>query len=103
MSIAVEDANSGRLEDARRRLEIVCVREPAAIQARFHLQLLSLYGGQIGVNRRCRREVECLYGPFQRKEKKGVLSASWLMLAQGELQLGRVAEAAAAREKARKL
>lgn len=103
VSIAVEDANSGRIEDARRRLEMVCQREPAAIQARFHLQLLSLHGNQIGVNRRCRAEIESLYKSFQRKEKKGVLSASWLMLAQGELQLGRVAEAAAAREKARKL
>ncbi|MBK1828160.1 hypothetical protein [Haloferula rosea] len=103
LRVAVEDANSGRIEDARRRLEMLCQREPAAIQARLHLQLLSLHGGQAGVNRRCRDEIEQLYGPFQRKEKKGVLSASWLMLSQGEMASGRVEEAAAARAKARKL
>ncbi|MFC7337434.1 hypothetical protein ACFQY0_09630 [Haloferula chungangensis] len=103
LRIAVDDANSGRIEDARRRFEMLCQREPTAIQARFYLQLLSLYGSEVEVNRRCREEIECLYKPFQRKEKKGVLSASWLILAQGEMAEGRVAEAAHAREKSRKL
>jgi hypothetical protein len=103
LRIAVDDANSGRLEDARRRLEVLCQREPAAIQPRFYLQLISLYGGQVEVNRRCREEIEALYKPYQRKDKKGVLSASWLMLAQGEMAAGRVPEAAQAREKSRKL
>lgn len=100
---AVDDANSGRMEDARRRFEMLCQREPTAVQPRFYLQLLSLYGGQVEVNRRCREEIDLLYKPFQRKEKKGVLSASWLILAQGEMAAGRVPEAAKAREKARKL
>lgn len=103
LALAVEDANSGRVEEARARLERLCERERAAIQPRFYLQLLSLHGGQIELNRRCQTEVAGLYRPFQRKEKKGVLSASWLILAQGELAMGRVAEAAAARQKARTL
>ncbi|MGB6222077.1 hypothetical protein, partial [Haloferula sp.] len=85
------------------RFEMLCQREPTAVQPRFYLQLLSLYGGQVEVNRRCREEIDLLYKPFQRKEKKGVLSASWLILAQGEMAAGRVPEAAKAREKARKL
>jgi hypothetical protein len=84
-------------------MELLCEREPAALQARFHLQLLTLHGGDVERNRRCRDEVDALYKTFQRKNKKGVLAASWLMLAQGELAAGNIAEAAEARERSRTL
>jgi hypothetical protein len=103
MQAAINDVNSGRMTDGRRRMEELCEREPVALQARFHLQLLTLQGADVERNRRCRDEIEALYKTFQRKDKKGVLAASWLMLAQGELAAGNIAAAAEAREKSRTL
>ena len=103
LRIAIDDFNSGRVAEARRRLRIVAQREPLALQARFHLQLCALRGGSLAENRRCRDEIEALYRAFQRRDKKGVLAASWLMLAQGELEAGNIAEAGHAREKSRTL
>jgi len=103
MQVAINDVNSGRMTDGRRRMKLLCEREPTALQARFHLQLLTLHAADVERNRRCRDEVAALYQTFQRKNKKGVLSASWLMLAQGELAAGNVVAAAEAREKSRTL
>lgn len=102
LRVAIDDFNAGNSAEARRRIRLVCQREPTAIQALFHLQLLALQGNHLEENRYCREKIATLYSTFQRREKKAVISAGWLMLAQGELQSGHTLAAAEAREKARK-
>ncbi|WP_411844703.1 hypothetical protein AAFN60_11820 [Roseibacillus persicicus] len=102
LRVAIDDFNAGNSAEARRRIRQVCVREPTAIQALFHLQLLALQGNHLEENRYCRETIASLYGNFQRREKKAVISAGWLMVAQGELEAGHTLAAAEAREKSRK-
>lgn len=102
LRMAIDDFNAGNSQEARRRMRMVCHREPTAIQALFHLQLLALQGNHLEENRRCREAIASIYHNFQRREKKAVISAGWLMLAQGELETGATLAAAEAREKARK-
>lgn len=102
LRVAIDDFNAGNSPEARRRIRKVCQRDATAIQALFHLQLLALQGDDLEENRRCREAIAELYGNFQRREKKAIISAGWLMLAQGELESGTTLAAAEAREKARK-
>lgn len=101
LRFCMDDINTNRNESAKRELQILCDREPNAIQPRFHLQLVALKTGDHELNRRCAIQLKTLYGPFLRKEKKGVIAASMLMLAQSELELGDVVESALAREESR--
>ncbi|NNC88466.1 MAG: hypothetical protein HKN82_08415 [Akkermansiaceae bacterium] len=103
LRIAIDDLNAGRTGVAMRRLELLCNLEPSCIQGRLHLQLAALQAGRVETNRRCQREIAVLYGAFQRKEKRGVLAASWWMLAQGEMENGSVARAAEARRESKGL
>lgn len=102
LRVAIDDFNAGNSAEARRRIRKVCQLEPTAIQALFHLQLLALQGDHLAENRHCREAIANIYQNFQRREKKAVISAGWLMLAQGELESGTTLAAAEAREKARK-
>lgn len=101
LRFCMDDINTNRNETAKRELQMLCDREPSAIQPRFHLQLVALKTGDHALNRRCALQLKTLYGPFLRKEKKGVIAASMLMLAQSEMELGDVNEAALAREESR--
>lgn len=102
LRIAIDDFNAGNSAEARRRIRKVCHLEPTAIQALFHLQLLALQGDHLVENRHCRAAIESIYASFQRREKKAIISAGWLMVAQGELVSGTTLAAAEARESARK-
>lgn len=102
LRVAIDDFNAGNSAEARRRIRMVCQLEPTAIQALFHLQLLALQGDHLAENRRCREAIADVYRHFQRREKKAIISAGWLMLAQGELESGSTLAAAEAREFSRK-
>lgn len=102
LRVAIDDFNAGNSAEARRRIRKVCRLEPTAIQALFHLQLLALQGDHLAENRACREAIVGVYRNFQRREKKAVISAGWLMQAQGELESGTTLAAAEAREFARK-
>ncbi|MBK1832576.1 hypothetical protein [Roseibacillus ishigakijimensis] len=99
---AIDDFNSGNMAEATRRLTIIHQRSPSCLQAIFHLQLIALQSGDLALNHRAHRDLIALYEKFQRKEKQAVISTSWLMLAQGELQHGHTLAAAEAREKSRR-
>lgn len=103
MRVTIDDFNSGRLSEAKKQFAFLCAMEPTAIQARLHLQLTALQSGDLKVNRRCRAEIEALYEPFLRKDKRGVLATSALMLAQGELYAGNALLAAEARRESKGL
>ncbi|MEM9080116.1 MAG: hypothetical protein AAGC74_05425 [Verrucomicrobiota bacterium] len=103
MRVTIDDFNSGRLSEAKSQFQHLCDVEPAAIQARFHLQLTALQTADIETNRRCAHEIKELYAPFLRKNKRGVISTSNLILSQGELVSGNPLLAAEARRESKGL
>ncbi|MDP0491404.1 MAG: hypothetical protein Q7Q71_10175 [Verrucomicrobiota bacterium JB023] len=103
MRVSIDDFNSGRLPQAYGQFERICHEEPVAIQARFHHQLCCLQTGDIEGNRLRQAEIEQLYGPYLRKDKRGVLATSWLILAQGEWNAGNALAAAEARRQSKGL
>jgi len=97
---AVNDLNSSRITEARRRFRILLEHEPTCLQGWFHYQLASLQAGDLEANRIAARRVEMLAATFHRKEKRGIIAASQGMLAQGELGAGNTEAAVAARQRA---
>ncbi|MGJ8726058.1 MAG: hypothetical protein ACSHYB_15995 [Roseibacillus sp.] len=103
MRVTIDDFNAGRLAEAHQQFGRLCETEPTAIQARFHHQLTSLQVGDIAQNRRRQREIQELYGPYLRKDKRGVISTSWLILSQGEWNAENMTAAAEARRQSKGL
>lgn len=103
MRVTIDDFNSGRLSQAHQQFGQLCKVAPTAIQARFHHQLTSLQVGDLALNRRRQLELNKLYGPYLRKNKRGVISTSWLILAQGEWNAGNPLAAAEARRNSKGL
>ncbi|YCM42718.1 hypothetical protein V2O64_15500 [Verrucomicrobiaceae bacterium 227] len=103
LRVAVDDFNSGRVGKAGKRFGWLYEEEPLALQVSFHRQLISLQNERVEVNRQCRERIENVYRTFLRREKKGVIAASWWMLAQGELAAGNEMEALEARRKSKGL
>lgn len=103
MRVTIDDFNAGRLSEAHQQFGALCEVESVAIQARFHHQLTSLQTGEITLNRRRQAEIKELYGPYLRKNKRGVISTSWLILAQGEWNAGHIGAAAEARRQSKGL
>ena len=103
MRVTIDDFNAGRLSEAHLQFGRLCEIEPTAIQARFHHQLTSLQVGDIAYNRRRQLEIKTLYGPYLRKNKRGVISTSFLILSQGEWNAGNMTAAAEARRQSKGL
>ncbi len=99
--VAVNEINSGRYEQAGRRLDQVIEGAPFVIQARFHRQLVALHTGEVERGREMNRSLLEIYDRFKSKNKRGVIAASWLMLAQSELDAGNVRAAGDARQKSK--
>lgn len=103
MRVAVDDFNSGKVGKAGDRFAWLMAKEPVALQIGFHRQLISLQEDRIAANRSCRERIEKVYATFLRREKKGVIAASWWMLSQGELAAGNEMAALEARRKSKGL
>ncbi len=103
MRVTIDDFNAGRLSEAHLQFGKLCEVEATAIQARFHHQLTSLQVGDLALNRRRHLEIEQLYGPYLRKNKRGVISTSFLILSQGEWNAGNMTAAAEARRQSKGL
>ncbi len=103
MRITIDDFNAGKVTQAHQQFGRICDTEPMAIQARFHQQLTSLQVGDIETNRLRRAEIEQLYIPYIRKDKRGVLATSWFILSQGEWNAGNARAAAEARRQSKGL
>jgi hypothetical protein len=65
--------------------------------------LISLQEDKVMENRECQDRIEKIYKTFLRREKKGVIAASWWMLSQGELTAGNEMKALEARRKSKGL
>ena len=101
--VAVDDFNSGKVGKAGARFDLLYEKEPVALQIGFHRQLISLQKDVVVENRECRERIEKVYGTFLRREKKGVIAASWWMLSQGELTAGNEMAALQARRRSKGL
>lgn len=101
--VAVNEMNSGKHHQAGERLDRILLEVPHAPQARFHRQLIALHTGELETNRAMMESLAEIYRLFKSKNKRGVLSAGWLMLAQGELNAGNVKAAGEARQKSKGL
>ncbi len=99
--VAVNEINSGRHQQAGRRLDKIIQQKPNVIQARFHRQLVALHTGELIRSREMNRSLIEIYKKFKSKNKRGVIAASWLMLAQSELDAGNVKESGEARQKSK--
>ena len=96
---AINDMNSNRLSEAKRKFCMVLDANPVCIQGWFHCQLLCLQSGDITANRLAATRVEAISKAYVRKEKRGIVAASQAMLAQGESRAGNTEAAVAARRK----
>jgi len=103
LRVTIDDFNSGKVTTAYAQFGRICDQEPVAIQARLHHQLCALQVGDLMNNRKRRREIADLYGPYLRKDKRGVLATSWYILSQGEWNAGNAREAAEARRQSKGL
>lgn len=103
MRVTIDDFNAGRLSEAHAQFGRLCEVEPVAIQARFHHQLTSLQVGDVALNRKRHGEIVELYGPYLRKNKRGVISTSFFILSQGEWNAGHMTAAAEARRQSKGL
>jgi len=101
--VAVNEINSGRHQQAGKRLDRIIQTAPHALQARFHRQLIALHTGELEKNREMITSLTELYRLFKSKNKRGVLAAGWFMLAQGELSAGNTRAASEARQKSKGL
>ena len=96
---AVNDMNSNRLTEAKRKFRLLLEENPVCLQGWFHHQLASLQSGDIVANRHAAARVESLTKAYLRKEKRGIVAASQAMLAQGETRAGNTEAAVAARQR----
>lgn len=96
---AINDMNSNRITEAKRKFLLLLDANPACLQGWFHYQLACLQSGDIEANRLAAMRVEALTSAYVRKEKRGIVSASQAMLAQGESRVGNTEAAVAARQK----
>jgi hypothetical protein len=103
LRVAVDDFNSGKIGKAGDRFAWLFEKEPMALQISFHRQLISLQEDKVMENRECQDRIEKIYKTFLRREKKGVIAASWWMLSQGELTAGNEMKALEARRKSKGL
>ncbi|MFT6861920.1 MAG: hypothetical protein ACJAVK_000473 [Akkermansiaceae bacterium] len=103
LRVAVDDFNSGKVGKAGARFDLLYEKEPVALQIGFHRQLISLQKDVVVENRECRERIEKVYKTFLRREKKGVIAASWWILSQGELTAGNEMKALEARRKSKGL
>ena len=101
--VAINEMNSGRYQQAGKRLDRVIRDHPAILQARFHRQLIALHTGDLEKCREMNQSLIELYEHFKSKNKRGVIAASWLMMAQAELDAGNVTKAGEARQKSKGL
>lgn len=96
---AVNDMNSSRITEAKRKFKQLLDHDPVCLQAWFHYQLAALQTGDIEANRLAAARIHVLTGSFFRKEKRGIVAASQAMLAQGETNKGNTEAAVSARRK----
>lgn len=96
---AINDMNSSKSTEAKRKFRRVLEIEPVCLQAWFHYQLAALQSGDISSNRLAAARIQVLSDSFFRKEKRGIVAASQAMLAQGEARIGNTVSAVAARRK----
>ncbi|MFD2256054.1 hypothetical protein ACFSSA_05140 [Luteolibacter algae] len=94
----IDDVNSSRLTEAKRKFGLLLDEEPTCMQAWFHYQLACLQSGDLAGNRFAASRIKPLTGSFLRKERRGILAASQGFLAQGEAAAGNDQEAIAARK-----
>lgn len=96
---AINDMNSSRLSEAKRKFRIVLDINPVCLQGWFHYQLVCLQSGDLVANRHAAARVEAISKAYVRKEKRGIVAASQAMLAQGETSAGNTDAAVTARRK----
>ncbi|MBK1832028.1 hypothetical protein JIN77_14930 [Verrucomicrobiaceae bacterium R5-34] len=101
LRIGINLINSGRYRHASRYLDQLIHHEGNCIQACFHRQLVALQSGDLAVNRAMNEELRYLYQGVKRKDKRGVIAASWWMLSQGELKAGNTEGAWEARKESK--
>lgn len=85
------------------RLKKLEKESPMSPQVLFHQQFLALQMGNVVESRRLHARLVELYRLFKSKNKRGVLAASYLMLAQVELEAGNLVESMEARRKSKGL
>ena len=101
LRIAINYINSGRYTQAIEHLDNLLKDEGNCLQACFHRQLMALQTGDVAGNRQMNDRLCALYGGVKSKNKRGVIAASWWMLAQGELKAGNTEEAWKARKRSK--
>lgn len=99
LRIAINFINSGRYLVAREHLDHLLEQEPNSPQAYFHRQLIATQTGELETNRRIHELLQEVYKGYKSKNKRSVISASWWMLSQGELNAGNLHKAREARMK----
>ena len=99
LRIAINFINSGRYLVAREHLDHLLEQEPNSPQAYFHRQLIATQTGELETNREMNKLLREVYEGYKSKNKRSVISASWWMLSQGELNSGNLHEAREARMK----
>ncbi|MBT8038397.1 MAG: hypothetical protein KJO21_12725 [Verrucomicrobiae bacterium] len=101
LRIAVNYINSGRYQLAILHLDQILEHDGNALQACFHQQLMALQTDDVGRNRQMNSRLRAIYQGVKSKNKRGVMAASWWMLAQGEMKAGNEVEAWEARKKSK--
>lgn len=96
---AINDMNSNRVTEAKRKFRLLLDANPVCLQGWFHYQLAGLQSGDIEANRHAATRVDALTKAYLRKEKRGIVAASQAMLAQGENRAGNTEAAVAARQR----
>jgi hypothetical protein len=95
---AINDMNSNRLSEAKRKFQILLDANPVCLQGWFHYQLVCLQSGDLDAQRLAATRIEAITKVYLRKEKRGIVAASQAMLAQGETRVGNTQPAVNARE-----
>ncbi len=95
---AIDDLNSSRITEARRKFRVLLELNPICLQGWFHYQLVCLQSGDLEANRFAARRVGKLALAYLRTERRGILAASQGLLAQGETRAGNTEAAVAARK-----
>lgn len=103
LRVAINEINSNRISEAVMRLKKLEKESPMSPQVLFHQQFLALQMGNVVESRRLHARLVELYRLFKSKNKRGVLAASYLMLAQVELEAGNLVESMEARRKSKGL
>lgn len=97
LRVSINEINSNRELLALQRLDKILAVYPASVQALLHSQLIYLKNGNLEALRSVNRKLLSVYKKYQSKNKRGVISLSYLMLAQAELERGNAGLAAEAR------